>query len=412
MPGCAHCRDLQDTTQKELRHAVKLLYSAAGIQHLSMARTPAPPAPGVPGARGQTAVPGFLTAAAVRLELRNDTTPHLGALKELVYVYREGALAASAACLPPCLLLPVARRSSAAQAALPAGALTSHLLLLASHLHVSTVSRLRAGDGVPVNPAIAHRLLLLLAELGHPEAQADIAFHLALGIEPVAPNPRDQLFRCAAATPSPTVPLACGGQQGCTALLDLPQRESLACGRCSAACGTCGYAPAGCSPARSCLPSARPAQAGRARPGRRPGALCLCRPGGGPGGPDVPGIPPPARHRRAAQLPDRWGAWGTVPGPCGGLVPGLPSTLAPMQRAYCCEGRGSRPTGEPRQLGAPILAGRRQRPPRGMLPCHRPYALGTLLPGLRLTLSRAFPVPLSVPLPVQLRCTTPQLPKR
>ncbi len=158
---------------------------------------------------------------------------------------------------------------------------------------------------------------------------------------------------------SPPVPPAGGGQQGCTALLDLPQRESLACGRCSGACGTCGYAPAGCSTTRSRLPSAPLAQAGRARPGRRPGALCLCRPGGGPGGPDVPGIPPPARHRRAAQLPDRWGAWGTVPGPRGGLVPGLPSTLAPMQRVYCCEGRGSRPTGEPRQLGAPISAGRR-----------------------------------------------------
>jgi hypothetical protein len=56
-----------------------------------------------------------------------------------------------------------------------------------------------AGDGVPVNPAIAHRLLLLLAELGSPEAQADVGFHLALGVEPVAPNPRDQLFECASA---------------------------------------------------------------------------------------------------------------------------------------------------------------------------------------------------------------------
>lgn len=56
-------------------------------------------------------------------------------------------------------------------------------------------SRPAPGDGVPINPAIAHRLLLLLAELGHPESQADVAFHLALGVEPVAPNPRDQLFR-------------------------------------------------------------------------------------------------------------------------------------------------------------------------------------------------------------------------
>jgi hypothetical protein len=54
---------------------------------------------------------------------------------------------------------------------------------------------LPAGDGVPVNPAIAHRLLLLLAELGNAEAQADAAFHLALGVEPVAPNSRDQVFR-------------------------------------------------------------------------------------------------------------------------------------------------------------------------------------------------------------------------
>jgi hypothetical protein len=54
---------------------------------------------------------------------------------------------------------------------------------------------LPAGDGVPVNPAIAHRLLLLLAELGNAEAQADAAFHLALGVEPVAPNSRDQIFR-------------------------------------------------------------------------------------------------------------------------------------------------------------------------------------------------------------------------
>lgn len=56
---------------------------------------------------------------------------------------------------------------------------------------------------MPANPAIAHRLLLLLAELGHPEAQADIAFHLALGVEPVAPNPRDQLFRRGPPPPPP-----------------------------------------------------------------------------------------------------------------------------------------------------------------------------------------------------------------
>lgn len=107
-----HCRDLQDATQKELRHAVKLLYSAAGIQHLSMSRAPpAPPAqdPGVQrGGQGRAAAPDFLTAAAVRLELRNDSTPHLGALKELVYVYREGAPAHTllpACCCRWCMVL-------------------------------------------------------------------------------------------------------------------------------------------------------------------------------------------------------------------------------------------------------------------------------------------------------------------
>ncbi|KAL4427757.1 hypothetical protein ABPG75_001846 [Micractinium tetrahymenae] len=152
-------RDLQDATQKELRHAVRLLYSAAGIQHLSMARpqqaqqaqqaAAADGAGAQQGDKGKAAAPEFLTAASVRLELRNDTVPHLGALKELIYVYREG-------------------------------------------------------DGVPVNPAIAHRLLRLLAELGHPEAQADIGFHLAQGIEPVAPNSRDQLFRLV----TPDIPAA------------------------------------------------------------------------------------------------------------------------------------------------------------------------------------------------------------
>lgn len=59
-----------------------------------------------------------------------------------------------------------------------------------------------------VNPAIAHRLLQLLAEMGHAESQADVAFHLALGIEPVAPNPRDQLFRW--------VGWRCGGNVSCS----------------------------------------------------------------------------------------------------------------------------------------------------------------------------------------------------
>ena len=48
---------------------------------------------------------------------------------------------------------------------------------------------------MPSNPAIAHRLLLLLAELGNAEAQADVGYHLALGLQPLAPNPEGQLLR-------------------------------------------------------------------------------------------------------------------------------------------------------------------------------------------------------------------------
>ena len=45
-----------------------------------------------------------------------------------------------------------------------------------------------------------------LAELGDPEAQADLAVHLALGIEPLAPNPADLLFTLRA--PDPAAALA------------------------------------------------------------------------------------------------------------------------------------------------------------------------------------------------------------
>jgi hypothetical protein len=94
---------MQDATQRELKQAAKLLYSAAGIQHLSLVRpTAAPAKAGGPsassssgssssaGSGGAALEGGFLTAANVNLVLRNDTPPHLGAIKELVYVYREG----------------------------------------------------------------------------------------------------------------------------------------------------------------------------------------------------------------------------------------------------------------------------------------------------------------------------------
>lgn len=51
-----------------------------------------------------------------------------------------------------------------------------------------------AGDGVPINPAIAHRLLEELAAAGNPEAQADVGAYLAIGLAPVAPNAKGHIF--------------------------------------------------------------------------------------------------------------------------------------------------------------------------------------------------------------------------
>eukprot|EP00887_Chlorella_sp_A99_P003160 scaffold9.g3160.t1 len=146
---------------KEVKRAVSLLYAAAGIEHLSMGGPRGRNATGAGaaaalasagietakaadggGGRGRGPAAGpleGLTAASVQLVLRNESDVHLGALKELVFVYREG-------------------------------------------------------DGAPFNAAIAHRLLQKLAELGDPEAQGDLAVHLAQGIEPLAPNPQQLLF--------------------------------------------------------------------------------------------------------------------------------------------------------------------------------------------------------------------------
>lgn len=91
---------MQDATIKELKQAVKLLYAAAGIQHLSLERSS-----NSSGSSGSSTAaagqPEFLTAASVRLVLHNDTVPHQGALKELIYVYREGEGAAQASASAP-----------------------------------------------------------------------------------------------------------------------------------------------------------------------------------------------------------------------------------------------------------------------------------------------------------------------
>ena len=77
-------RDSPDPSPRELKQAVKLLFAAAGIQHLSIER----PHKGSGSTGGSSSssskAPEFLTASAVNLVLRNDTQPHLGALKELV----------------------------------------------------------------------------------------------------------------------------------------------------------------------------------------------------------------------------------------------------------------------------------------------------------------------------------------
>lgn len=52
-----------------------------------------------------------------------------------------------------------------------------------------------AGDGVAQNHAVAHRLLQQLASLGDGDSQTDLGLTLALGLEALGPNPRDQLFR-------------------------------------------------------------------------------------------------------------------------------------------------------------------------------------------------------------------------
>ena len=80
---------------------MKLLYLAAGIQHLSMEkRAPAATAPAATKRdrrqqqreQQQDQRRQHLTADAVKLVLREGAVPHQGALKELVYVFRDGEL--------------------------------------------------------------------------------------------------------------------------------------------------------------------------------------------------------------------------------------------------------------------------------------------------------------------------------
>jgi TPR repeat protein len=155
-------------SEKDLKRAVDFLYASAGIEHLSIEKRNTPtgneqntttaaaavnidndlveeeeeedlPGADVNDTYADMHTSTFITAADVKIQWRNGTIQHPPAVKELIFVFLEG-------------------------------------------------------DGAPLNPAIAHRLLQELAAHGNAEAQADIAFYLSQGVEPVAPNSRKLLF--------------------------------------------------------------------------------------------------------------------------------------------------------------------------------------------------------------------------
>ena len=155
-------RDSAHPTERELQKSVEFLYAAAGIEHLSVDKTKknkktststqssttnndstttttTKDSTGTSSADASKGVASFATAEDIKIQWRNGTVLLPAAVKELIFVFREG-------------------------------------------------------DGAPLNPAIAHRLLLELAATGDAEAQADVAFYLAQGLVPVAPNSRGQLF--------------------------------------------------------------------------------------------------------------------------------------------------------------------------------------------------------------------------
>ena len=156
-----------NASEKDLKRSVDFLYASAGIEHLSIEKRStrknntlkASVAAAHVDLDGESGIDfeneehdesatadfddidtdSFITAADVNIQWRNGTIQHPPAVKELIFVFREG-------------------------------------------------------DGAPLNPAIGHRLLQELAAHGDSEAQADIAFYLSQGVEPVAPNSRRLLF--------------------------------------------------------------------------------------------------------------------------------------------------------------------------------------------------------------------------
>eukprot|EP00204_Picochlorum_oklahomense_P001255 CAMPEP_0118801382 /NCGR_PEP_ID=MMETSP1161-20130426/2956_1 /TAXON_ID=249345 /ORGANISM="Picochlorum oklahomensis, Strain CCMP2329" /LENGTH=776 /DNA_ID=CAMNT_0006729307 /DNA_START=180 /DNA_END=2510 /DNA_ORIENTATION=+ len=119
------------TSKEELRLSVHQLYAAAGIVHLSMNHSSAS------GYEMNGSL--YYTADDVQVEWRNGTIQHIDAVRELIFAFRDGS-------------------------------------------------------GVPLNPAIAHRLVKELAAVGIAEFQADLGVLYSVGVEPVAPNDDDWLF--------------------------------------------------------------------------------------------------------------------------------------------------------------------------------------------------------------------------
>lgn len=118
-------------SQESLKISVHQLYAAAGVVHLSMNYT----SPSGYVMDGET----FYTADDVDITWRNGSIQHVEAVRELIYAFRSGS-------------------------------------------------------GAPLNPAISHRLVRELADIGSPEFQADLGIMYSLGLEPVAPNAYDLLF--------------------------------------------------------------------------------------------------------------------------------------------------------------------------------------------------------------------------
>jgi SEL1 protein len=140
-------------SKEELRLSVHQLYAAAGIVHLSMNHSSAS------GYEMNGSL--YYTADDVQVEWRNGTIQHIDAVRELIFAFRDG---------------------------------TTCLVLVWYHRDGFKTRCDCVGSGVPLNPAIAHRLVKELAAVGIAEFQADLGVLYSVGVEPVAPNDDDWLF--------------------------------------------------------------------------------------------------------------------------------------------------------------------------------------------------------------------------